>query len=274
MQLSIVVPAYNEAPALQAGRLDAVREWMARQPFASELIVVDDGSTDDTARLAEGVADRVVRIAHAGKAAAIVAGVDAATGARVLFTDMDQATPIRHADRLLAALDEGADVAIGDRGLVRRGAPLGRRVLSWGQVAVRTVLLGLPWADTQCGFKAFARPAARDVLAHLRLYHPDRLGPVNGPSVTSGFDVEFLYVARRRGYRIAARPVAWHYAHTRRVDLRRDAWRGVRDLLTIALSALRGAYAVAPAADVGAPAPAAAPTPAASPPVPVSADPR
>ena len=259
MHLSIVVPAYNEAPALRAGKLGPVRDWMARQPFEAELLVVDDGSDDGTAALAEGVADRVVRIGHAGKAAAIVAGVEAARGARVLFTDMDQATPIAHADDLLAALDGGADVAIGDRGLARAGAPLGRRVLSWGQVAVRTVLLGLPWTDTQCGFKAFSRAAGRDVVAHLRVYHPERLGAVRGPSVTSGFDVELLFVARRRGWRVEARPVTWLYAETRRVDLRRDAWRGVRDLLAIAAAALRGAYTTE------------APAPAPS--VPVAADP-
>ncbi|HYE96895.1 MAG TPA: glycosyltransferase [Rubricoccaceae bacterium] len=242
MYLSVIVPAYNEAPALRAGKLDIVRAWLAAQPFTAELLVVDDGSEDDTALLARRVADRVIRIPHAGKAAAIIAGIEAADGTVVLFTDMDQATPIASAVNLLAALDAGADIAIGSRGLRRREAPVGRLFLSWGQVVVRTLLLGLPWPDTQCGFKAFTGPAARDVLDHLRVYHPARGKPIRGASVTSGFDVEFLYVARRRGYRIAAVPVDWHFEQTRRVDLRRDAWRGVRDLLAILVARWRGAY--------------------------------
>ncbi len=242
MQVSIVVPAYNEGPALRAGKLDVVRDWLAEQPFSSELIVVDDGSEDDTAELAAGAADRVVTIAHAGKAAAIIAGVNAATGRVVLFTDMDQATPIAHAADLLAAVDAGADVAIGSRGLRRPGAPAGRMVLSVGQVVLRTALLGVSWSDTQCGFKAFSRAAAQDVLSNLRVYHPGATGSLRGPSVASGFDVEFLYVARRRGYHVRAVPVTWRYAETRRVALQRDALRGVRDLLAIAGARWRGAY--------------------------------
>jgi glycosyltransferase involved in cell wall biosynthesis len=242
VQLSVVIPAYNEGPALRAGKLDAVRAWMDDQPRTAELIVVDDGSEDDTADLAAGAADRVVRIAHAGKAAAIIAGVEAAAGEIVLFTDMDQATPIVHARGLLDALDAGADVAIGSRGLSRPGAPPGRRLLSWGQVALRSALLGLAWPDTQCGFKAFSREAALDVLSNLRLYGPRTAGLLRGPSVASGFDVEFLFVARRRGYRVAAVPVTWRYADTRRVALGRDALRGVRDLLAIAGARWKGAY--------------------------------
>lgn len=251
MQLSVVVPAYNEGPALRAGKLRVVRDWLAAQPITSELIVVDDGSDDETADLAAGAADRVVQIAHAGKAAAIIAGVEAATGRMVLFTDMDQATPIAHASDLLDAIDAGADIAIGSRGLMRPGAPPGRMVLSLGQVALRTVLLGLSWSDTQCGFKAFSRSAALDVLSRLRVYHPHSTLPLRGPSVASGFDVEFLYVARRRGYRIKAVPVTWRYAETRRVALGRDALRGVRDLIAIAAARWRGAYREAPHAAPG-----------------------
>jgi len=219
---------------------------MAAAPLRSELIVVDDGSTDDTAVLAEAEADRVVRIAHSGKAAAIIAGVDAARGDTVLFTDMDQATPISHAGALLTALDAGADVAIGSRGLARAGAPAWRRALSLGQLGLRTALLGMPYSDTQCGFKAFRRTAARDILDNLKVYHPREAGPIRGPSVASGFDVEFLFVARRRGYRVAAVPVTWRYADSRRVALGRDALRGVRDLLAIAGARWRGAYRAGP----------------------------
>lgn len=242
MDLSVVVPAYNESAAVRAGKLNSVREWLAGYAGVAELIVVDDGSEDDTAAAASSVADHVVRIAHGGKASAIIAGIEAAVGDIVMFTDMDQATPIRHAGALLKAIEDGAHVAIGSRGLARTGAPPGRMLLSLGQVALRTALLGLPWPDTQCGFKAFRRETARDVIGGLRVYHPHNAGAPSGPSVASGFDVEFLFVARRRGFRVAAVPVTWRYADTRRVRLRRDALRGTRDLLAIAAARWRGAY--------------------------------
>ena len=247
MYLSVVLPAYNEASAIQAGKLAVVADWLAQQPYAAELLVVDDGSSDETARLArcarlaEAVVARVISIEHAGKAAAIVAGVQQARGEVVLLSDVDQATPISEAPKLLEAL-QGAEVAIGSRGLRRAGAPPGRYLLSWGQVALRQALLGIRIADTQCGFKAFKREAGLSVLERLCIYAPACLGAVRGPSVTSGFDVEFLYVAHRLGYQIREVPVAWSDQATRRVNLTRDAWRGLRDLIRILRAAGRGQY--------------------------------
>lgn len=241
-QLSIIIPAYNEAAAIRAGKLVDVVAWQKAQPFASELIVVDDQSQDETATLAAPFADQVIRIPHAGKAAALIAGIRAAKGEWVLFSDMDQATPITEAGHLLAALQDGADVAAGSRGLVRQGAPLGRYLLSWGQVILKNVLLGLRITDTQCGFKAFTQRAAQDVIDHLVVYAPANLGTIHGPSVTSGFDVEFLLVARRLGYTIREIPVRWTYQQSRRVNFQRDARRGLRDLLFIVRARLQGKY--------------------------------
>jgi glycosyltransferase involved in cell wall biosynthesis len=240
--LSVVIPAYNEAPAIRAGKLHRAKVWLSGQSFATELIVVDDGSQDDTAALAQAIADKTVEIPHAGKAAAVVAGLEQAGGDIVLFTDMDQATPISEAPKLLGAIGDSAAVAIGSRGLARPGAPVRRYVLSWGQVALRTLLLGLRMTDTQCGFKAMTRTAAHDILAHLRLYHPGRPQALQGPSVTSGFDVELLFVARRLGYEIREVPVVWNYQDTRRVSLARDTWRGARDLWKIVAADWRGQY--------------------------------
>jgi dolichyl-phosphate beta-glucosyltransferase len=241
MQLSVVIPAYNEASAIRAGKLARVPAWLAQQPFESELLVIDDGSSDETAQAARAVSGQVTTIAHAGKAAAIVAGLQQARSDMILVCDMDQATPITEAPKLLAALEQ-ADVAVGSRGLNRAGAPAGRYLLSWGQVVLRSLLLGLKITDTQCGFKALKRAAALETLAHLRVYHPGRLGAIRGPSVTSGFDVEFLFVARRLGYQIREVPVAWSYQESRRVNLTRDAWRGVKDLTSIVWADWRGQY--------------------------------
>ena len=240
--LSIVIPAYNEAEAIQAGKLERVTRWMATQPFVIELLVVDDGSNDNTAKFAESIATRVLTIPHKGKAAAIMAGIDAARGEIVLFTDMDQATPITHAPALLDAIEKRADIVIGSRGLVRPGAPAGRYVLSWGQVALRTLLTGLYLMDTQCGFKAMKRAVALETLAHLHRYHPGQLDLLQQPSVTSGFDVELLFVARRLGYQIGEVPITWNYQETRRVNLVRDAWRGIDDLVKILIADWQGKY--------------------------------
>jgi glycosyltransferase involved in cell wall biosynthesis len=245
--LSIVIPAYNEEAAIRAGKLAQVADWLKQQPFESELIVVNDDSRDQTAALAQSYASRVLTIPHAGKAAAVIAGIRAAGGEYVLFSDMDQATPIQEAPKLLAALDRGCDVAAGSRGVVRQGAPFGRYILSWGQVVLKSVLLGLRITDTQCGFKAFKRQAALEIIDHLVVYAPERLGTVEGPSVTSGFDVEFLLVAQRMGYPIAEVPVQWTYQRTRRVHLLRDGQRGLHDLLAIVAARLAGRYPRQPA---------------------------
>ena len=240
--LSIIIPAYNEASAINAGKLARVSTWIAEQPFSVELLVVDDGSQDATAELAQPLADRVLSIPHAGKAAAIVKGIQEASGEIILFTDMDQATPIPEAVHLLAALNAGADIAIGSRGLIRPGAPPGRYLLSWGQVALRSLLIGLKLADTQCGFKAMTHRAAVEILNNLQLYRPNHLGALQGPSVTSGFDVEFLFVGQRLGYQIQEVPVVWNYQETRRVNLIKDAWRGIKDLLNILQADIKGKY--------------------------------
>jgi dolichyl-phosphate beta-glucosyltransferase len=240
--LTIVIPAYNEADAIRAGKLARVFDWLEQQDFHSELILVDDGSLDGTAQLAREAGVRVECIQHAGKAAAIVAGIHAAAGEIILFTDMDQATPIFEATKLLECIKTRSNVAIGSRGLVRSGAPVGRYILSWGQILLRYFLLGVRITDTQCGFKAFTRRAALEVLQHLKVYHPARQGAIQGPSVTSGFDVEFLFVANRLGHRISEVPVQWNYQETRRVRLVKDAVRGMRDLLRIAWMRLLRRY--------------------------------
>ena len=242
LSLSIIIPAYNEAGAIRAGKLDSVAAWIATQTTPTELIVVDDGSQDETATLATAGLARVIQIAHAGKAYAVMTGIQQSQGDVVLFTDMDQATPIGDAAKLMALAAQGFDVIIGSRGLARPGAPVGRYILSWSQMALRRLLLGLAIQDTQCGFKAFTRTAALDILSHLQVYHPGPPRTIQGPSVTSGFDTEFLFVARQLGYKIEEVPVTWNYQQTRRVHLLRDAWRGTFDLLSILGGRLQGKY--------------------------------
>lgn len=240
--LTVVVPAFDEAGSIRAGRLDRVIRWARGRIPPASVLVVDDGSADETADLARAEGARVLEIPHGGKAAALLAGALASHGERVLFTDMDQAVPIEEAGKLIAALDGGADVAMGTRGFRRPGAPLSRLAMSLGHWLLRRLLLGMRWRDTQCGFKAFRREAGLAVLAGLRVYGAGAGRRSESPSVTSGFDVEFLLVAERLGLAIAEVPVVWNYRETRRVSRLRDSWRGLRDLAAIARACRRGLY--------------------------------
>ncbi|HLU66240.1 MAG TPA: dolichyl-phosphate beta-glucosyltransferase, partial [Kofleriaceae bacterium] len=200
-ELSIVIPAYNEADRLEP-TLRRVVEYCAAERPSYEVLVVDDGSTDGTAELAGSVAEehpglRVLpQGVNRGKGAAVRAGVLAARGARILFSDADLATPIEELGKLDAELDRGFDVAIASRAApgadIRvRQHPVRELMGRTFNLMVRTVAVG-GIRDTQCGFKLFTRAAAHDLFSRAR---------VDG----FAFDVEILWLARGC-YRIAEVP--------------------------------------------------------------------
>ncbi|MGQ9555888.1 MAG: dolichyl-phosphate beta-glucosyltransferase [Anaerolineae bacterium] len=245
--LSLVIPVFNEERCIQAN-LQTVLTYLDTQPYSAELIAVDDGSHDRSADMITIVADthpnvRLIRNEHRGKAYAVRTGVLAASGDYIVFTDADLATPIHQLDKLLAALDMGNEVAIGSRegyGARRLGEPWTRHFM--GRVfnlAVRLLLMG-QHKDTQCGFKGFTRQAAQDIFNSVRLYGPDA-AILTAPAVT-GFDVELLYLAHRKGYRVTEIPVEWHYGPGSKVNPLRDSWRNFKDVLRVRLYALRGFY--------------------------------
>jgi glycosyltransferase involved in cell wall biosynthesis len=244
-RLSIVIPAYNEAQRLP-GTLDEIAGFLASKPYLSEIIVANDGSEDETSVIARGyrcspVEIRVLDLLHRGKAAAVRDGVVAARGDFVLFTDADLSTPILYADDLLDALEGGADVAIGSRegAQARRiGEPIYRHLM--GRVFnIMVQLLAVPGInDTQCGFKAYTRPAGRSIFRRTRLHVRKR---VRGPMVTA-FDVETLYIARRMNLRIVEIPVSWTHASGSKVNPILDSARMFRDVLQVRYFALRGRY--------------------------------
>ncbi len=247
--LSVVIPAYNETANIRAGALESVARYLSQQPYEYEVIVVDDGSVDETAALAEAFAAeqrgfRVIRNPHRGKAYTVATGLRAARGEIALFTDMDQATPIHEVERLLPWFAQGYDVVIGSRGTYRRNAPLWRKFMSRSQILLRNLILGFrEITDTQCGFKSFRGAVIAPILDHLYLYNFNRPVEAKGATVTAGFDVEVLFVAKRLGFRIKEVPVDWDYRHSRRVNLVRDSVRGLRELIEIRAADLRGAYA-------------------------------
>jgi glycosyltransferase involved in cell wall biosynthesis len=245
--LSVVVPAYNEELRLP-DTLAQILAYLDRQSYSSEVVVADDGSTDATAAVVERMAERranlrLLRLDHRGKGFAVRAGALAARGDYVLLCDADLAVPIEEWERLRRFLTAGYDVVIGSReglGARREGEPWYRHLM--GRVfnlIVRIVAVG-GIQDTQCGFKALRREVASDVFNRVRIYGEDA-PRVHGAAVTA-YDVELLYLARRRGYHIAEVPVPWRYGTETKVSPLRDSWRNLMDVLRVRWYALRGMY--------------------------------
>jgi dolichyl-phosphate beta-glucosyltransferase len=235
--VSIVIPAYNEAERLPA-TLTQLGQFLRAEDYCAEVIVVDDGSSDETGAVAERVAAtdplvRLVRAPHRGKGAAVRRGMLEARGAARVMCDADLSMPAYELPKLLAPLAAGADVALATRegaGARRIGEPELRHLM--GRVFNTLVrLLAVPGLhDTQCGFKAFTAASAE------ALFRP---GTIDG----FGFDVEVLYLARKQRMRLVEVPIAWYYQASSRVSPLRDTIRMVRDVLRVRWNDARGRYA-------------------------------
>jgi dolichyl-phosphate beta-glucosyltransferase len=245
-RLSLIIPAFNEQ--LQIDRtLQQAWEYLSAQPYTFEVILSDDGSTDSTADIGRAFAMsrdavRVVSISHGGKAAAIRAGMRAALGEIVAFTDADLATPISYLQNFIAAIECGADVVIGSRegtGASRVGEPIYRHLMgrAFNRLVQTAMLPGID--DTQCGFKAFTRFASLEITRRARLYVDHET--VTAARVTA-FDVEMLVIARKLGLKIVEIPVIWTYGSESKVNPIRDTLTNLRDIATIKLNDLRRAY--------------------------------
>lgn len=244
--LSVVIPAYNEGYNLRTGVLDSVYDYLIQQNYSWEILFVDDGSTDNTPRLATEFARShknfyVLLEPHRGKAGTVTAGVLKAKGEIVLFTDTDQATPIDQIEKILPKFNLGFDVVIGSRH-GREGAPIIRKIMASGFSFLRLIVLNLPFKDTQCGFKAFSSNAAIEIFKRLEIFSSKNKSI--GASVTAGFDLEILYIARKLGYKIAEVPVDWHHKEGTKVDPVKDSIEGLRGLLMVRLNSLQGKYKV------------------------------
>lgn len=243
-KLSLVIPAFNEQARI-ANTLSATIGFLEKQPFDYELIVADDGSTDNTRAISERFesdSTRVLSIRHGGKAVALRAGMKACRGEIVAFTDADLATPIEYLVPFIAAIDAGADVVIGSRegaGSHRVDEPAYRHFM--GRVFNRMVqTLVLPGInDTQCGFKAFTRFASMEITRRARLYVDQQ--EITGARVTA-FDVEMLVIARNLGLKIVEVPVNWTYGAQSKVNPIQDTLTNLKDIATIKLNHTRNRY--------------------------------
>ena len=235
---TIVIPAYNETARIERA-LVSVSGCIRQRGWDAEVLVVDDGSTDNTAALVEGWARRhpEVRLIrnerNRGKGYSVRSGMLRAAGEIVMFTDADLSSPIEEAERLFEAIAEGADVAIGSRWLTGKRIvhkqPLYRRVFGRCFNALTRTIMRLPFADTQCGFKAFRREAAHQVFGLQRIER-------------WGFDPEILFIAIQRGLRVAEVSVTWGHDERSRISYLRDGMQMLIELVYVRWSALRGQY--------------------------------
>lgn len=244
IKLSVIVPAYNESKNLRKGVLDALEHYLRKQDYEFEVIIVDDGSSDDTAKIIKDqISDKkgfhIIENSHSGKAITVMTGILAAKGEIALFTDMDQATPIKEVEKLLAKFEEGYDIVIGSR-LGREGAPVVRKLAAWGFAFLRNIILGLPFADTQCGFKAFNKTSKEAIFPKIMAGWKKH--KTKGGAVNAGFDVETLYVAKKSNFKIAEVEVEWHYVDTERVQVIKDAFDAIYDMLRVRWNDFSGRY--------------------------------
>jgi glycosyltransferase involved in cell wall biosynthesis len=235
---SIVIPAYNESKRLPA-TLASVMSCIRERGWSAELIVVNDGSTDTTADVVRSFAVNAPELrllenpGNRGKGYSVRAGMLEARGEVAIFTDSDLSAPIEEAERLFAAIDAGAQIAIGSRwlesGRQTHRQPLYRQFFGRCFNAVTRAVMRLPFADTQCGLKAFTREAAQTVF---RLQTIERWG----------FDPEILLIALKRGYRVVEVPVSWAHDERTRMSYLRDGIRMLQEIAQIRWNALTGRY--------------------------------
>jgi glycosyltransferase involved in cell wall biosynthesis len=239
LDLSIVIPAFNEESRLPK-TLDSVIAYVQSRPYQAEIIVVDDGSSDQTSAVIDSYRQKYPGLRYIsnggnrGKGYSVRHGMLEALGEITLFSDADLSTPIEEADKLLAAIrEQNFDAAIGSRAMDRsliqvHQSPIREiagiffnRMVQW--------ILGIQFSDTQCGFKAFRRERARIIFEQQRI---ERFG----------FDPEILFLAKRNDLRVAEIPVHWSHDAATKVNVAADGIRMFLELILIRWNAARGYY--------------------------------
>jgi glycosyltransferase involved in cell wall biosynthesis len=235
---SIVIPAYNESARIPA-TLESVVGCIRAHGWDAEVVVVNDGSADNTADVVREFARKAPEIrllenpSNRGKGYTVRYGVLHALGDIVMFTDADLSSPMEEAEGLFAAIAQGADIAIGSRWLATsrqtHRQPLYRQFFGRCFNLLTRMVMNLPFADTQCGFKAFTRTAAQTVF---QLQTIERWG----------FDPEILFISLKRGYQIKEVPVSWAHDARTRISYLRDGLQMLKELAIVRWNALLGRY--------------------------------
>ncbi len=230
MFVSIVIPAFNEELRL-GSTLAKIKDYLDSRGFEHEVIVVDDGSSDKTAQVAEdfkGLSLRVLKNEkNSGKGYSINRGMLEARGNLILFSDADMSTPIEFFDSFIEHHERGFDIVIAsraiDRSLVRKKQPFLREMMGRVFNLFVRLITGLPIKDTQCGFKSFKRQAVQTIYPKQTIFD-------------FGFDVEILYIAKMRGYKIMEAPVEWYDSPASKVSALKDSFMMFFDLIRIRLT--------------------------------------
>jgi glycosyltransferase involved in cell wall biosynthesis len=238
LEYSIVIPAYNESARLGA-TLEKVLAYVHARGWDAEVIVVNDGSRDNTADIIRSFAakDPALRLVenpgNRGKGYSVRNGMLNARGRVVLFSDADLSSPIEEAPKLFEALERGADIAIGSRWLraetQTQRQPLHRQLFGRIYNLILRLTLGLQFADTQCGFKAFKQPAVQAIFPLQKIER-------------WGFDPEILFLARKFKFKVQEIPVAWGHSGGTRINPLVDGSRMVVEMLRIRWYDLTGKY--------------------------------
>lgn len=245
-KLSIIIPNYNEHANIEAGVIEEVNQYLKKAKFTYEVIISDDGSTDGSLKLIEQKSRlyrnfRIINNVHGGKAAAILSGIKAAKGEIILFTDMDQSTPLRETEKLLPFYAEGFDVVFGSRGKARQNFPLTRQLASFLFRVFRQTMLLRNVSDTQCGFKSFKTPIAKKIFPKLSIF---KQVASTGWTV-SAFDVELLFLAEKSGYKLKEVDVDWSDQDKSTSKDRKfisESLDMLKQILTVKFNDLKGLY--------------------------------
>ena len=235
---SLVIPAFNEGTRL-SNTLEKVLGYIAQHECEAEVIVVNDGSRDNTADLVRAFAAKnpILRLVenpgNRGKGYSVRNGMLSARGRVMIFSDADLSSPIEELPKLLKALADGADIAIGSRWLrselQTQRQPLHRQLFGRVFNLLLRITLGLGFRDTQCGFKAFRRRAAQTIFPLQRIER-------------WGFDPEILFLARKFGFRVQEVPVAWGHSGETRIHPLADGSRMFLEMLRVRWYDLTGKY--------------------------------
>lgn len=248
IKYSIVIPAYNEAGNITSS-LTQVVSFMKTFTPSYEIVVVDDGSADNTVKLVEDYSKtnpeiRLIKNEHKGKGPTVWKGFMEAQGELIYLADADMAADISEIKKLSFWIkDQGYDIAIASRegaGALREEEPIYRHIM--GRVFnfwVQSIALpGIK--DSQCGFKLFKKEVAKDIFSKLSIYG-DQAEVIEKPYV-GAFDVEVLYLARKLGYKVKEVPITWRYIKTNRINPISDSLNMAKDVLKVKFNDRKGVY--------------------------------
>jgi dolichyl-phosphate beta-glucosyltransferase len=246
-KLSVVIPNFNEIENLERGVLDQVYDYLKKVKYDWEVLISDDGSTDGSKEIAEKFARshqgfKVISNPHGGKAKAVWSGIKSANGDIILFTDMDQSTPLVEVEKLLPWFEKGYDVIFGSRGKARANFPWYRQLTSWGFRFVRGIFLLRDVVDTQCGFKAMRTGVAKNIFPKLAVLADKKQS--TGWTV-SAFDVELLFLAEKYGSKLKEVDVVWKdedVATNKNKRFLKESTDMLKQILRVKLNDLKGLY--------------------------------